>query len=230
VRFLIIGSGNIALRHISNLKELCPQSEIAVLTSKTRFSDAKKEKLNLVKNIFFTQEDALSFNPQAVFICNPASLHIQSAKFFAEKGVNLFIEKPLSDNLDEVDRLIKIIQQKQITSMVGYPLRFNKSMKYFKDALMEERIGKIIFVRSRSSSYLPDWRPDTDYRDSVSAQKKLGGGVLLEVSHEVDYLHWIFGESRIYSSYIGKLSDLEVDTEDYAFLLMGFAEKESNSF
>ena len=104
--------------------------------------------------------------------------------------------------------------------MVGYVLRFNKALLFFRNAIKNNTIGRIIRVSSECSSYLPDWRPGFNYKESVSAKSSLGGGVLLEVSHEIDYLRWIFGELTLLSSYTSKLSDLSIDTEDYAFLLM----------
>ena len=78
-------------------------------------------------------------------------------------------------------------------------------------------------VRCEIGQYLPDWRPGTDYRTSVSAQRALGGGVLLELSHELDMLRWIFGEVDWLSGWIGRQGALEVDVEDCVMIQMGFS-------
>ena len=106
--------------------------------------------------------------------------------------------------------------------MVGYNLRYMKSLIKFREILSKKKIGKILSVRSEVGSYLPSWRKDTDYKKSVSAKKKLGGGVLLELSHDIDYLFWLFGKVEWVSATIYKQSNLKIDTEDTAIITMGF--------
>ena len=88
---------------------------------------------------------------------------------------------------------------------------------------MSGRIGKVQSVRCEIGQYLPDWRPTKDYRETVSAQRRLGGGVLLELSHELDMLRWVFGDVEWVSSWNGKLSSLEIDVEDCAYVTVGFS-------
>jgi len=95
----------------------------------------------------------------------------------------------------------------------------------FKKIISSKRIGRIQQVKAISSSFLPDWRPGTDYRKTVSAQKKLGGGVLLEISHEIDYLCWLFGSPKIIKSNVQKLSNFDIDVEDSAFIVFQFSDK-----
>jgi predicted dehydrogenase len=104
--------------------------------------------------------------------------------------------------------------------MVGYNLRFMKSLKKFREILKKNTIGKILSIRSEVGSYLPSWRPDSDYKKSVSAIKKLGGGVLLELSHDIDYLVWLFGNVKWVSSTIHRQSNLKIDTEDTAHITL----------
>jgi predicted dehydrogenase len=83
-------------------------------------------------------------------------------------------------------------------------------------------IGQPLSVRCEIGQYLPSWRPGTDYRTGVSGRSDLGGGVLLELSHEIDYLRWIFGEVDWVSGWVGDVGDLDVDVEDTAHLILGF--------
>ena len=99
------------------------------------------------------------------------------------------------------------------------------SLQKFRSALDSELIGKIFSVRCEVGQFLPSWRPDKDYRNSVSAQSNLGGGVLLELSHEFDYLRWIFGEVEWVQAVLRKQSDLDIDVEDTAHLNLGFNAK-----
>ena len=113
--------------------------------------------------------------------------------------------------------------------MTAYNLRFSPSLLEFKKQLQEKIIGNIYSVRSEIGQYLPSWRPDFDYRMSVSANESLGGGVLLELSHEVDYLRWIFGPVDWVISNISKQSDLDIDVEDSANVIMGFKSFNKNN-
>jgi predicted dehydrogenase len=102
-------------------------------------------------------------------------------------------------------------------------------LQKFRDLLKAEEIGRVLSVRCEIGQYLPSWRPDTDYRQSVSARRELGGGALLELSHEIDYLRWIFGEVDSVNARISRQSALEIDVEDTAHLILGFAAREDGS-
>jgi len=98
------------------------------------------------------------------------------------------------------------------------------SLIEFKKQIDGGKVGKIYSVRAEIGQYLPSWRPESDYRYGVSAQQKLGGGVLLELSHEIDYISWIFGKIDWVKSHVSKQSDLEIDVEDSAQVILGFKE------
>jgi predicted dehydrogenase len=133
------------------------------------------------------------------------------------------IEKPLSSTICGVSRLIDICHELGTVLAIGYNLRFVSSLQRFRDLLNHNEIGRVISVRCEIGQYLPSWRPDTDYRQSVSARKEFGGGALLELSHEIDYLRWIFGEVDWVMATLSKQSNLEIDIEDTAHLILGFA-------
>src|SRR5690606_29956228 len=103
-------------------------------------------------------------------------------------------EKPLSDSLESFARAGEVLLENSAKIEVAYNLRFMPSAIRLKELLTEQIVGRIHSVSIEVGQYLPDWRPATDYRKNVSACKKLGGGVLLELSHELDYLTWLFGE------------------------------------
>ena len=102
-----------------------------------------------------------------------------------------------------------------------YLAKQGKSLIKFKESINTKNIGKILSIHCEAGQFLPDWRPNTDYRKTVSAQKALGGGVLLELSHEIDYLRWIFGEIDWVNGVLSKQSNLDIDVEDCANLTMG---------
>jgi predicted dehydrogenase len=134
----------------------------------------------------------------------------------------LLVEKPISHSTTGVQKLIDRCRQENRLLALGYNLRFSPSLNHFKAYLSEGRVGKIFSVRSEVGQYLPSWRPQADYRKGVSARRELGGGVLLELSHDLDYLRWIFGEVLSAQVLASKQSDLEIDVEDTAHVLLKF--------
>ena len=121
---------------------------------------------------------------------------------------------------------IDLCVKKRIYLMVGYNLRFSPSLVFFRNLLINKNIGDLYSVHADVGHYLPHWRADTDYRKSVSAKKEFGGGVLLELSHELDYLQWLFGKPLWVHAEISRRSNLKIDVEDSANLLIAFGEKQ----
>ena len=217
---LIVGFGSIGRRHAGVIQSIFPDIDIIVLRHK-KLNSHKFEALGLYKSVTSIHE-AIALNPQVAIISNPASKHIDIAKKLASRGVNLLIEKPISDSSKGVQDLIDTCYQNNITLMTGYNLRFLPSLIEFKKQINSEKVGKIYSVRTEVGQYLPDWRSESDYRDGVSSQQKLGGGALLELSHEIDYLLWIFGKISWVKSHVSKQSDLDIDVEDSAQVIIGF--------
>jgi predicted dehydrogenase len=217
-RILIAGLGSIGKRHLRLARELLPMADIRVLRHQ-----AASDVPEFSNGCFFSIEEAIAFEPQIAVIANPAPFHITTAQTLAEGGVHLLIEKPLSALLDGVTQLLETCQKQGTVLLTGYNLRFLPSLQRFRDLLGEGVIGKVLSVRCEVGQYLPSWRPDIDYRQGVSARRELGGGALLELSHELDYLRWIFGEVDWVKATLCHQSDLELDVEDTAHLTLGFA-------
>lgn len=167
-------------------------------------------------------EEAILFAPQIAIIANPSTFHVHVAQELAHAGAHLLVEKPLSSSLEGVDNLIKTCKERESVLMIGYNLRFSPSLKRFRELLGEGIIGEFLSVRCEVGQYLPSWRPESDYRQGVTAKRELGGGALLELSHEIDYLRWIFGEVEWVRATLSQQSKLEIDVEDSAHLTMGF--------
>ena len=107
---------------------------------------------------------------------------------------NLFIEKPLTLNLSEYKKLYKILLEKKLKILVGYNMRFTDRLIYLKKIINEGKYGKILNVNINVDTNFVKWRKGKDYLNTVTAQKKLGGGVISELSHETDYIHYLFGK------------------------------------
>ena len=219
MRFLIVGCGSIGERHIRNLQSMSA-GEIWI-------HDINSEQLALIGKKYGVRtyasfDEALKHRVDALIICVPPSLHIPFALRGAEHDANLFIEKPLSHTLDGVDSLLEQAQAKGLVVFVGYNLRFHTGLRLVKQFLDEDKIGKVLSARVEVGQYLPDWHPWQDYRQMYTAKGKMGGGIILDGSHEIDYIRWLLGEVKEISCFAGKLSNLEVETEDTAEIILKF--------
>lgn len=217
-RILIVGLGSIGKRHLRLARELLPNADIRILRHQKCASIPEH-----ANGCFSILEQAIDFAPQIAVIASPATFHMSAAQPLAQAGVHLLVEKPLSASLDGVPQLLETCREQGIVLLTGYNLRFLPSLQRFRELLSENAIGRVLSVRCEIGQYLPSWRPDTDYRQGVSARQELGGGALLELSHELDYLRWIFGELNWVKATLSRQSNLEIDVEDSAHLILGFA-------
>lgn len=222
-RILIVGLGSIGKRHLRLARGLMPNADIRVLRHQNNNEEHEYSNGN-----FNNLDEAVAFKPQIAVIASPASFHVATSQALADDGVHLLVEKPLSRSLSGVARLLETCRDKNLVFSIGYNLRFLPSLQRYRDLLDERIIGNIFSVRCEIGQYLPTWRPDTDYRTSVSARSEMGGGVLLELSHELDYLRWIFGEVEWVKATLSQQSDLEINVEDSAHLTLGFQSKSNN--
>jgi predicted dehydrogenase len=179
--------------------------------------------------VFSRIEEALAFSPQIAVIASPAPFHISTAQLLAENGVHLLVEKPLSVSLSGVSQLIETCKTRGLVLSTGYNLRFLPSLQRYRSLLSEGIVGRILSVRCEIGQYLPSWRPDCNYRECVSARRELGGGALLELSHELDYLRWVFGDVVWVKATLARQSLLEIDVEDSVHLTLGFASSEGRT-
>ena len=216
-RLLIVGLGSIGRRHLSISRALLPNADIRVLRHQR--CESTPEYANGCIN---SLDEALAFAPQVAVICSPATFHLQTAQPLAEAGAHLLVEKPLAASLEGVGQLLSTCAVRKSVLMTAYNLRFVRSLQEYRRLIQSGRIGRVISVRCEIGQYLPSWRPGSDYRKGVSALFGLGGGALLELSHEIDYLRWIFGEVAWVQASLSRQSELEVDVEDTAHLILGF--------
>jgi predicted dehydrogenase len=209
-KILIVGYGSSGRRYYSIIKKIFPSIVLKIFSLS-----------NLNKNQLFLKNfsDIKIFRPDLSIICNPSSTRVKIIKFLISLNSHLLIEKPLASNYKDVKKIIKIVKKKKLLVKVGYNLRFLNSLKVLKQIIKSNKIGKIYTVNIIAGQSLLKWRKNINYKHSVSAQKKLGGGVLLELSHEIDYGTWIFGSFNHLFSRNSKISDLRIDVEDNAQIL-----------
>lgn len=221
-KIAIVGFGSAGRRHYSTAQESNPAAEFLVVTSNPGADLTLPHTSNLA--------DVEKFKPHVVVLAGPASLRLETFSRLADHSPAFFFEKPLASSLIEGKQIMQHIATLGVAGQVGYNLRFSESLRFFRDHVSARRLGRILSVRVETGQFLPSWREGVDYRESVSGRSKLGGGVLLELSHELDFVQWIFGDISWVSGWIGKNSDLEIDVEDTAHISIGISRNDSSEF
>ena len=216
LKIALIGYGSIGKRHVSNLLRM-PNVEIIICT-KQKIKNPSIKKIKIVKCI----SDCLKEKPDIGIISNESSYHVKVAIKLANEGVDLFIEKPLSNSLVGTKELLRIVKKNNLITQMGCQLRFHKCIKEIKQLISSKKLGKIISVRAECGSYLPDWHPSEDYTKSYASKKELGGGVVLTNIHEIDYLYWFFGEITEVFSIVKNSGSLKISSDDFAVGLLKF--------
>jgi predicted dehydrogenase len=218
-KILVVGYGSIGKRHVENLLSIS-NLEVIVCTKRNDVGKLKKH-----AKVYSTIKQCLEEKPDIGIISNETSLHVPTAIKLAEAGLDLFLEKPLSNSLNDVEKLHTIVKKKKLITQMGCNMRFHPCIKKIKSMVEQQKIGRIISVQVQNCSYLPDYHPWEDYRKGYAARKDLGGGIILTQIHEIDYMYWLFQEVENVISISGKFSDLDITTEDYVSSLLKFKNK-----
>lgn len=205
---LVVGRGSAAKRHISNLQKLGRVKHIMVYSNHA--PDIKIERNSRIETINSLKD----IRPDFAIIANQTHRHISAALALADKGIPLFIEKPLSHNTEGLNRLRRTALKRRGKIFVAYNLRFLGALRYIKNIISRSKLGKLYFARIEAGQYLPLWRPGRDYTNCYSARRNEGGGVELDLSHELDYMRYLFGNPIRWRVFSGRISDLKIDSND----------------
>ncbi|HLC76275.1 MAG TPA: Gfo/Idh/MocA family oxidoreductase [Candidatus Peribacterales bacterium] len=217
-RVLISGFGSIGQRHLKNLHALGvqhlafadPKPDSAVLKE---FSDVE---------VFSSLEEALEkFQPNVVVVSTPTKLHISQAILAAKSGAHLFIEKPLSHSLEQLDELREIVKEKKLTTMVACNMRFHAGPKKVKELIDAGTIGALLSIHVHAGSYLPRWRRKTPYKESYSADPEQGG-VLLDCIHEIDLALFYGGSAALDHATVIPATSIGLTVDGEADLLLHY--------
>lgn len=220
--FLVVGCGSIGRRHVRNLVA-GGNSEVAVCDPDPERTGPVIEEAGLLRPAYADYNEALSsVKPNIIFICTPPPLHLKQALAAVRVGAHVFIEKPLSNRLDGVDELLHAATDRKRICQVGYNLRFHVGIRKVKELLHSDAIGHVSYAQVVMGQYLPDWRPWQDYRQSYTARSDMGGGIILDASHELDYALWLLGRPASAFCSADRISGLDVDVEDSATILLRY--------
>ena len=216
-RVALVGLGSIGRRHLRLLKVMRPEVEVILVRS----GQGRRwpEEIHSKESVSSGSE-AIAKNIDAAIISSPAPYHVRQAIQFVEAGIPVLIEKPLSNNMDNIQELKDVAERMPIPILMGYVLRHSTDLRFFDEMRLKNAVGRVIGAKIDCGSYLPDWRPEQDYRVTVSARNDLGGGVLLELSHELDYANWLLGPFESIEATLVNSGTLGINVEDNADLIL----------
>lgn len=209
----VIGLGNIAGRHRHNLKLIFPKAELLVMSASGRIP---KEHITDSDGIVTSIDELIKAQVELVIVASPAPFHALHSIPLIEAGIPTLIEKPVTTSLEDAKAINHAIELYQTPVSIGYCLRYLPSAQKLKVFLDQGNLGTVYNTHIEVGQYLPDWRPIINYQDSVSAQIKLGGGALFELSHELDYAQWLLGPLDVKHSILRASEELALDVEDIA--------------
>jgi predicted dehydrogenase len=216
MKALVVGAGSIGRRHLQNLKALGIAELAVVEPDGSRRATVAEESAALE---FQHLDDGLNWSPDFVVLATPTHLHAEQVLRVAGAGFDLFVEKPLIHTFSGLTQIADLCSRANLISLVGCNMRFHPGPAQVKELLVRNVIGKILFARIQAGSYLPSWRPNTDYRANYAAREDTGGGCILDFIHEIDLTRWYLGDMQTVFCSAGHLSSLEIETEDVAALV-----------
>ncbi len=222
---LIVGGGSIGKRHLKNLNDLGVDQISLVDPDQKRWTEARQlvRGVRCYQRLGVGDEEGVIYSIDAVVIATPPATHVSIAREILEAvdQIPLFIEKPLGHNLDGVSMLEMELKECDTWAVIGYHMRFHPAIQEIKRILSTGEIGQPLYVRAEIGQYLPDWHPGEDYRNWYMAKEEEGGGALLDLSHEIDYLMYLFGDLTAPQGITTKISALDITSDDVAdFMLM----------
>ncbi len=214
MKVCFIGLGSIGLRHMTDFQAIAEELGIepVVHALRTGYNSDISSSFPSLKRVVHQFSDLDRFY-DAVFITNPTHLHEETLREVVSLSQHIFVEKPVFHHSNVDMASLNIPPSSEI--YVAAPLRFTGVYRKIKSMVTSERV---LSARAISSSYLPDWRP-TDYRQSYSASACCGGGVHLDLIHEWDYIIDLFGFPSECCKLGGKVSDLEIQSNDIALYI-----------
>jgi len=220
LRVAIVGFGSIGHRHFENLRSL-GVGEVIVVRRPARANPAFTPSLGTP--VAYSPQAALQYGVDLAVICNPTSLHVPTAQTFVAADVPVLIEKPAADRLRPAVELAELADGRGVHVGVAYCMRYHPAYAAARGAVEAGKIGRLLYAKAWFESYLPDWHPWEDYRESYAARKDLGGGVLPTLDHEIDFLNWCLGTPLSADCQTTRTGALEANVDDWAVVSLRYA-------
>lgn len=207
----MIGLGSIGKRHLINIDKVLRSRDIEYSIDLIRRKNSRvlDESLRELITNEYIEYEYIPNDYDVIFITNPTHLHYDTIKEFSYKTKNMFIEKPVFDKTSV--NISELSLDKKGIYYVACPLRYTEVIQHVKNKIA---LDSVYSVRVICSSYLPDWRPGLDYRETYSAHLDQGGGASIDLIHEWDYMMYLFGKPKQVLNYRGKFSRLEINSDD----------------
>lgn len=218
MRFLVAGLGSAGRRHLRNLQALGERDIVLYRTGRSTLPEADLAGLPVETDLGL----ALAHKPDAVIIANPTALHLDVAIPAARAGCHIFLEKPVSADMDGLDALAETALASGSRILVGFQFRFHPTLRQAAASIAGGAIGQVLTVHVHWGEYLPNWHPWEDYRRSYVARRDLGGGVVRTFTHPLDFIRWLVGDVDALWAFGGHRSPLEIDVEDVAEIGLRF--------
>ena len=222
MKFLIAGLGSIGRRHFRNLIALEEKDIVLLRAHHATLPDDELAGYPVETNL---SKALQKHKPDAVIVANPTSLHLDVAIPTAEAGCQILLEKPVSDSLERLDVLQNAAQKSGSRILIGFQFRYHPTLNKARQLIQDGTLGQVLTVHVHWGEYLPQWHPWEDYRQSYAARAELGGGVILTLTHPLDYLRYLIGEVDSLWSFNGHISSLEMDVEDVAEIGLKFSNR-----
>lgn len=220
MKILIAGLGSIGRRHFRNLIALGEKDLVLYRTNKATLPDDELAGYPVETDLAVALK---KHKPQAVIVSNPTALHMEVAIPAAETGCAILLEKPIADTLERIAALRQVIAGSGSRVLVGFQFRFHPTLNKARELIADGAIGQVLTAHAHWGEYLPNWHPWEDYRQGYAARADLGGGVIVTLTHPLDYLRYLLGEVETLWSFNGHISPLELDVEDVAEIGLKFA-------
>lgn len=220
MHIVIIGFGSIGQRHLRVFRSLMPDAYISVVRQYGTVDQANPpEGADAITNDL---NSVIEQKPDASILAGPATDRMKTALKLVEAGIHVFVEKPIATSTDDVSNVLATARKNKCVFLVGYVLRYLPVLKALKSHVENGLLGRVYALHAHVGQHLADWRPNTDHRKGVTAQAKLGGGAIFELSHELDYVRWLLGTPDKLTCRTQRLSQLTVDVEDIAEITMEY--------
>lgn len=215
----VVGYGSIGRRHSDNLAKLGVSRRLVVRRQGTvnpTFTPPDDVQ------VMYSVQESIQAGIDLALICNPTALHIATAQEFFRAGVPILIEKPLAASLSQAERFVDDVEQSGVSAGMAYCLHYHPAYVMAREYVQQGKLGVIERAGAWFESYLPDWHPWEDYRQSYAARAELGGGVLPTLDHEIDFVLWCFGPPQSSSVQSWRSGTLDAGVDDSAKITMNY--------